>query len=84
MKNIFLFLLVLLASTSCTQQASLETTAVLSEAAAGDAGVSEERLMRIDAMLTEAIAQNQIPGKACSATIFSGLPHRPRPLLPLR
>jgi len=62
MKNIFLFLLVLLASTSCTQQASLETTAVLSEAAAGDAGVSEERLMRIDAMLTEAIAQNQIPG----------------------
>ena len=62
MKNIFLFLLVLLASTSCTQQASFETAAVLSEAAAVDAGMSEERLMRIDAMLTEAIAQNQIPG----------------------
>ena len=62
MKNIFLFLLVLLASTSCTQQAVLETTAVLTEAAAVDAGMSEERLMRIDAMLTEAIAQNQIPG----------------------
>jgi len=62
MKNISLFLLVLLAITSCTQQASIDTTAELTEAAAVDAGMSEERLERIDVMLTEAIAQNQIPG----------------------
>ena len=62
MKNSFLFLLVLLAITSCTQQASIETTAVLTEASPLTAGVSEERLERIDAMLNEAIAQNQIPG----------------------
>ena len=62
MKNISLFLLVLLAITSCTQQATIDTTAALTEAAAVDVGMSEERLMRIDAMLTEAVAQNQIPG----------------------
>ena len=62
MKNSFFFLLVLLASTSCTQQVSVETTAVLTEAAAVDAGMSEERLERIDVMLAEAVAQNQVPG----------------------
>ncbi len=62
MKTITPFIFALLLITSCTQQASIDTTAELTEAAAVDAGVSEERLMRIDAMLTEAIAQNQIPG----------------------
>ena len=59
MKPITPFIFALLLITSCTQQASVETVAVLSEAAAVDVGISEERLMRIDAMLNEAIAQNQ-------------------------
>ena len=62
MKTITPFIFALLLITSCTQQASIDTTAVLSEAAAADAGMSEERLMRIDAMLIEAIEQEQIPG----------------------
>jgi len=62
MKTITAIIFSLLLITSCTQQASLETAAVLSEAAAVEAGVSEERLRRIDDMLTEAIAKNQIPG----------------------
>jgi len=62
MKPITPFIFALLLITSCTQQASIDTTAVLSEAAAADAGMSEERLMRIDAMLIEAIEQEQIPG----------------------
>jgi CubicO group peptidase (beta-lactamase class C family) len=62
MKTIITFLIVLFAITSCTQQTSIETTALLTEASPGSAGMSEERLGRIDAMLTEAIAQNQIPG----------------------
>ena len=56
----FLFTLVLVAS--CTQAPTNETPAILSESAPEKAGMSEERLLRIDAMLTEAIAENQIPG----------------------
>ncbi len=62
MKHMFTILFALGIIVSCTQQGSFETRAVLTEASAGDAGMSEERLMRIDAMLTEAVAQNQIPG----------------------
>ena len=62
MKTITPFIFALLLIGSCTEQASIDTPTVLSEAAADDAGVSEERLMRIDAMLNEAIELEQIPG----------------------
>ena len=47
---------------SCTQPGPLEHPFTLTEASAADAGMSEERLQRIDAMLYEAIADEQIPG----------------------
>ena len=62
MKFYLSFLMVLGVLSSCTQPLSSDNKTVLTEASAGDAGMSEERLMRIDAMLTEAVAQNQIPG----------------------
>jgi len=62
MKFYLSFLMVLGVLSSCTHPLSVDNKTVLTEASAGDAGMSEERLMRIDAMLTEAVAQNQIPG----------------------
>jgi len=67
MKTIFptLFALAIITSaivTSCTQPLSNESSTILSESAPEKAGMSEERLRRIDVMLTEAIAENQIPG----------------------
>ena len=62
MKTIITFLIVLFVITSCTQPVSNETTALLTESSAVDEGMSEERLLRIDAMLSEAIELEQIPG----------------------
>jgi len=62
MKTIFGFLFALCVVTSCSPPASVDTRAALSEADPGAAGMSEERLERIDAMLEEAIEQDQIPG----------------------
>jgi len=52
-----LFAITLFALTSCTQNAPRS-----GESSGSIEGMSEERLERIDAMLNEAIAQNQIPG----------------------
>jgi len=62
MKTIITILFALFVITSCTQPVSNETRALLTEASAEDEGMSDERLNRIDVMLTEALAQNQIPG----------------------
>ncbi len=62
MKTIITFLFALFVFTSCTQTVPNETRTLLSESAPVNEGMSEERLGRIDVMLTEAIAQNQIPG----------------------
>ncbi|MEA3461896.1 MAG: serine hydrolase domain-containing protein, partial [Bacteroidota bacterium] len=62
MKTIASLLLAFLLFTSCTQQGSLENSSTLIESTAAAAGMSESRLMRIDAMLNEAIEQDQIPG----------------------
>lgn len=60
------FLLVLLLGlaplTIFSQTKSIQKSPPLSEALPESAGMSEERLVRIDKMLTEAIAQNEIPG----------------------
>lgn len=45
-----------------SQTKSLQKSPLLVEAAALDAGMSEQRLARIDAMLLEAVNENSIPG----------------------
>jgi len=62
MKTIITFLFALFVFTSCTQTVPNETRTLLSESAPVNEGMSEERLGRIDVMLAEAIARNQIPG----------------------
>lgn len=63
MKKLPLLLLISLISLpGYTQTPSFQTSAPLSEGTAKSAGMSEERLARIDAMLTGAIEDRQIPG----------------------
>ena len=62
MKILITFLIALFVITSCTQTVPNETRALLTESSAEDEGMSEARLGRIDAMLEEAIEQDQIPG----------------------
>jgi CubicO group peptidase (beta-lactamase class C family) len=69
MKTIIPYFFALFLITSCSQTESStsppsysKSSTVLSQSEPADVGMSEERLMRIDAMLTEAIAQDEIPG----------------------
>ncbi len=69
MKTIIPFLFALFVITSCSQTDSSKSpppfsksSALLTESSAEDEGMSEERLGRIDAMLSEAIELEQIPG----------------------
>ena len=62
MKSILSILFALLILASCTQPPVEEKPFTLTESVAADAGMSEERLQRIDAMLYEAVADEQIPG----------------------
>ncbi len=62
MKFFITFLFALFVVTSYTQTLPPETRALLTESSVEDVGMSEERLGRIDAMLEEAIEQDQIPG----------------------
>ena len=55
-------LLAVFSVTVFSQTKSTQNSPPLSEASPSSVGVSEERLMRIDAMLKQAIEQNQIPG----------------------
>ena len=56
-------LLAALTVTVFSQSKSIQNSPPLSEASPSSVGVSEERLMRIDAMLKQAIEQNQIPNQ---------------------
>jgi CubicO group peptidase (beta-lactamase class C family) len=62
MKNQIFLLLLLSALTSCTQPNTIRKSLPLSESSPESAGISSERLARIDNMCQEAIAAEQIPG----------------------
>ena len=62
MRTRIFYLIAVLAFNSCVQTGFQKDTTTLTESAPDEAGMSEERLMRIDAMLYEAIADDQIPG----------------------
>jgi CubicO group peptidase (beta-lactamase class C family) len=62
MKNQIFLLLLLSSLTSCTQPNTVRKSLPLSESSPESAGISSERLARIDNMCQEAIAAEQIPG----------------------
>lgn len=64
MKNFLLFSigLLLIANPGWTQTASIKKSLPLSEASPQSVGISPERLKKLDAMLEEAIQNNEIPG----------------------
>ncbi len=61
-KTITAFLLTLLTLTLSAQTKSAQTTPSLSEATPESVGMSPERLSKIDAMIKNAIAEDQVPG----------------------
>ncbi len=62
MKNFFLYLLLFGAIISCTQPVPVKKSPPLSEAFPESAGMSSERLSRIDSILEQAVADDGIPG----------------------
>lgn len=62
MKYIFTIFFTFLVLTSYAQTESILFSPPLAEGVAEDAGMSDERLSRIDEIITTAIDQNQIPG----------------------
>ncbi|NBC04122.1 MAG: serine hydrolase [Bacteroidetes bacterium] len=64
MKFLFTLIFILLSSGVFAQTESILYTPPLSEGVAEDAGMSNERLSRIDDMIQNVIDQNQIPGAA--------------------
>jgi CubicO group peptidase (beta-lactamase class C family) len=62
MRNIPIYLITLLAFSSCVQTGMQQKTSSFTESDPEQQGISGERLMRIDDMLMQAIAQDQIPG----------------------
>ncbi len=62
MKNILALVFVVFTITTYSQTKSIRTTPSLSESTAIKEGMSNERLARIDAMLTKAVEQKEIPG----------------------
>lgn len=62
MRYILLMLFSMTSLTAVTQTRSLQTSPPLTEGSARSVGLSEERLARIDVMLTGAIENQQIPG----------------------
>lgn len=62
MKIIFTLIFILLSSGAFAQTESILYTPPLSNGIAEDAGMSDERLSRIDNMIQNAIDENQIPG----------------------
>ncbi len=62
MKYLFTFLFTILTIAAGSQTKSIKSSPPLSEATPASEGMSGERLARIDAMLNEAIKQNEIPG----------------------
>jgi len=62
MKKLLPFLFTLLVVTAVAQTRSAKTSPPLKEAAPAEAGMSAERLARIDMMCREAVAQGEVPG----------------------
>lgn len=62
MKYFSVLVLSLFTLTASAQTKSIQSSPPLKEGKASSVGVSEERLARIDAMCTEAIEKNQVPG----------------------
>lgn len=62
MKRLFVLLLALTPLLAFPQTKSIQKSPPLSEAAPANAGMSEERLARIDKMLNAAVDKNEIPG----------------------
>lgn len=62
MKKIFTLLLAALCLTAGAQTKSVKKSPPLSESSPEKAGLSKERLARIDAMLQEAVAEGDVPG----------------------
>ncbi len=62
MKYLYAFLFTFYTLTLFAQTISIKSSPVLTEESASSAGMSEERLARIDAMCKEAIMDEQIPG----------------------
>ena len=53
---------ILIFSTSFSQTRSVQKSSPLAEAAPESAGISSERIARIDKMCSEAVAEGQVPG----------------------
>ncbi|MCD4663997.1 MAG: beta-lactamase family protein [Bacteroidales bacterium] len=68
MKYLFVFLFTFYTLTSFAQTKSIRTSPALTEGTASNAGMSDERLARIDAMCMKAIEQNDIPGAVALIT----------------
>ncbi len=62
MKYVLTVLFLFMSGTVYSQTVSIQTTPPLSEESAESAGMSDERLARIDLMLTEAVEEEKIPG----------------------
>ena len=62
MKYLFVFLFAFYTLSSLSQTKTNQISPPLFEASATSAGMSEERLARIDAMCEQAVEQNEIPG----------------------
>lgn len=62
MKKIFTLALALAALSSLAQTKSIKKSPPLTEATPASAGMSAERLSRIDTMINDAITENKIPG----------------------
>jgi CubicO group peptidase (beta-lactamase class C family) len=62
MKFLTILLFMVFSHLGLSQTKSIITSPPLSETSAGNVGMSEERLARIDLMLNKAIQQNEIPG----------------------
>ncbi len=62
MKNLLLLIFTCITLSIFAQTKSIKTSPILIEASASSVGMSEERLMRIDAMCKEALEESQVPG----------------------
>jgi CubicO group peptidase (beta-lactamase class C family) len=62
MKNLIFLMFLIITLISCTEQESVNLSLPLSEASPESAGMSSERLARIDTLCNNAIAQGKIPG----------------------
>ena len=63
-----IFILLLVVCTACLKEKRNTQPQALSEVSASRAGMSEERLSRIDSMLTQAVNDNKIPGAVAIIT----------------